>query len=50
MVDLRLAAQKVDTHELQKKAEFLNKLDKALFVASGQALSMFSPATWSRCF
>jgi len=51
VVDLREAAQKLDKHRFEEKAKLLECANnKALFVPSGKAMSMFSPHTWSKCF
>ena len=47
VVDLRVAAQKLDRHKFEDKVKLLESTDKALFVPTKDtALSMFDPPTW----
>ena len=53
VVDLREAARQLNTHNWERNLAFLDKAaecDKALLVPSQKPLSMFDPATWSKCF
>ena len=51
VVDLRRAAQELSTHDFEKTAERLEKVDKGLHIPSTkEALSMFDPSTWTKCF
>jgi hypothetical protein len=51
VVDLRRAAQELSTHDFEKTAERLEKVDAGLHIPSTkEALSMFDPSTWTKCF
>ena len=50
VVDLRLAAQKLDKIKFQHRAIDMENTEKALLVPSGKALSMFSPKSWTESF
>ena len=50
VVDLREVAKKLDQHNFQDKVKLLHDADnKAMFVPSNKLLSMFDPATWTKC-
>jgi hypothetical protein len=50
VVDLQEVAKKLDQHNFQDKAKLLDDADhKAMFVPGNKLLSMFDPATWTRC-
>jgi len=51
VVDLREAAQRLDRHKFEDKAQLLDCCDhKAVFVPSDGPLSMFNSTTWTECF
>ena len=50
VVDLKAAAGKLNNIQFQKQAAYMDRVSKALLVPSGKALSMFDPATWTKCF
>ena len=43
--------RELDTHKFEEKAKLLDDAGyKALFVPGNKLLSMFDPATWTKCF
>ena len=50
VVDLRATAQQLDKIKFQEQAARMDRVDKALLVPSGKALSIFDPSTWTKCF
>ena len=50
IIDLRLAAQELSQVNFEAKAKELEAVEAGLFVRSQGALSMFDPATWTKCF
>ena len=47
---LKLAAQELSQVNFEAKAKELEGVESGLFVPSQGALSMFDPATWTKCF
>ena len=50
IIDLRLAAQELSQVNFEARAKELEGVETGLFVPSQGALSMFDPATWTKCF
>ena len=50
IIDLKLAAQELSQVDFEAKAKELEGVESGLFVPSQGALSMFDPATWTKCF
>ena len=49
-IDVNLAAKKLSALDFEKQGEFLEEAAKPVFVPGCEALSMFDPLTWTRCF
>ncbi|MCS5703089.1 MAG: hypothetical protein NZ847_10770 [Acidobacteria bacterium] len=50
VIDLRHAAQELGKHSFEDRAKLLDNIDRGLFVPTSKPLSMFDPATWTKCF